>query len=470
VTTLTVPPLRALTISYAFPPVGGAGVQRVAKLVKYLPDFDVTPAVLTVANPSAPLTDGSFAKDLPNGVEVVRARTFEPGYKMKGAVWQANANANANASATNGAAAPTKAAPTGIAALRKQAIKALASTAKAVLIPDPQIMWLPGAQLALAKRLLSRQDDVVLISGPPFSQFLVAPLIRARRQVGIVLDYRDEWRTYRSSYEMFGGSAAKIAGDVLEPMMLRCAHRVTCATEEFREQLLKHHSFLDPQKVITITNGYDSEDFDVELPDPPSDRFVITYAGTIFKLTSPRGFIPALRLLHERSPDLAKLVNVRFLGRIVETERDLFVDAERLGITLHDYVPHDQVLPFLSASHLTLCLLDAVEGTERIFPAKIFELMHLGRPILTLAPEGALHRLATRHRVGDVLPPRDEVKIAEALERRIRAFKDDPKKAGQRVIPPGTQCYDRRALAGEFAGVLHDAYTETGAAAAFANP
>lgn len=446
-------PLRALTISYAFPPVGGAGVQRVAKLVKYLPDFDVAPAVLTVANPSAPLTDGSFAKDLPNGVEVVRARTFEPGYKMKGAVWQANA-ANGSATAVRN--------PTGATKLRKQAIKALASTAKAVLIPDPQIMWLPAAQLALVKRLTSRRDDVVLISGPPFSQFLVAPLIRARRRVGIVLDYRDEWRTYRSSYEMFGGSAAKIAGDVLEPMMLRCAHRVTCATDEFRDQLLKHHPFLDPKKVITITNGYDSEDFDVELPDPPSDRFVITYAGTIFKLTSPRGFIPALRLLHERSPELAKLVNVRFLGRIVETERDLFVDAERLGITLHDYVPHDQVLPFLSASHLTLCLLDAVEGTERIFPAKIFELMRLGRPILTLAPEGALQRLATRHRVGDVLPPRDEVKIAEVLERRIRAFRDDPRKAAERVIPPGTQRYDRRALAGEFAGVLREACSETG--------
>ena len=31
-------PMRALVVSYAFPPVGGAGVQRVSKLVKYLPD------------------------------------------------------------------------------------------------------------------------------------------------------------------------------------------------------------------------------------------------------------------------------------------------------------------------------------------------------------------------------------------------------------------------------------------------
>ena len=36
--------MRALIVSYAFPPVGGAGVQRVLKLVKYLPAHGIEPA------------------------------------------------------------------------------------------------------------------------------------------------------------------------------------------------------------------------------------------------------------------------------------------------------------------------------------------------------------------------------------------------------------------------------------------
>ena len=57
--------MRALVVAYAFPPVGGAGVQRVAKLVKYLPLYGVTPSVLTVKNPSVPVRDDSLGRDLP---------------------------------------------------------------------------------------------------------------------------------------------------------------------------------------------------------------------------------------------------------------------------------------------------------------------------------------------------------------------------------------------------------------------
>src|SRR5882724_7332934 len=75
--------MRALVVAYAFPPVGGAGVQRVQKLVKYLPLHGVTPSVLTVANPSVPLRDDSLESDLPKDIEIVRAPTLEPGYRLK---------------------------------------------------------------------------------------------------------------------------------------------------------------------------------------------------------------------------------------------------------------------------------------------------------------------------------------------------------------------------------------------------
>ena len=57
--------MRVLLVSYAFPPVGGAGVQRIAKLAKYLPRAGIEPWVLTVQNPSVPLHDPSLLADLP---------------------------------------------------------------------------------------------------------------------------------------------------------------------------------------------------------------------------------------------------------------------------------------------------------------------------------------------------------------------------------------------------------------------
>src|SRR5262249_13185339 len=160
---------------------------------------------------------------------------------------------------------------------------------------------------------------------------------------------------------------------------------VTTATSEFRDNLLARFTFLDPSRVHAIPNGYDPDDFPSDMPSPPNDKLVVTYAGTIFKLTSARGFLGGVRRLHARAPELAKRLSVRFLGRIVETEMDAFEGAEAMGVERVGYVPHDEVVRELSGSHIALCILDDVPGVERIYPAKIFELMYLGRPTLTLA-------------------------------------------------------------------------------------
>jgi glycosyltransferase involved in cell wall biosynthesis len=431
--------LRALLVSYSFPPVGGAGVQRVAKLAKYLPLHGVRPAVLTVSNPSVPLRDESLLCDVPAAVGITRARTLEPAYGTKRAAWRASTN-RAHAA--------------------ERGVGAMVRLARRALFPDPQVLWQPAAHGALLSRIASKLDDVVLVSAPPFSQFLLAPLARAAG-LGVVLDYRDEWSTLRSAYEMASLPVAHALGDALEAALLRRAHAVVVATEEFRVHLLERFPFLDPGRVVTIPNGYDTDDFPADLPSPPRDRFVVTYAGTVFSLTSPRGLLAALRSLHALHPALARSLRVRFVGRVVETELDAFEGTQALGVERLGYVSHARVLNELAASHVTLCVLDDVAGAERIYPAKIFELMRLGRPVLTLAPpNSALSRLVEHHSLGPVVHPRDEEGIIADLELRLRAFRHGDYRLDARRNATGIERYDRRALAGEFAEVLRNAASE----------
>lgn len=406
------------------------------KLVKYLPEHGIEPRVLTVANPSVPILDGSLEKDFPSGLEVVRARTFEPGYAAKKAAWSAEEKGKAPS-------------------LKSSVLKKASGLAKQLLVPDPQLLWQPTAQLAMARALLRDRPDVVLISGPPFSQFLLGPLVRLAPKTGLVLDYRDEWSTYRSTYEMMGSQLQERVGATLESGLVRLAHVITTATEEFRENLLREFPAMPLTKVKAIPNGYDRDDFPQVLPEPPEGHFVLTYAGTVFKLTSVRGFLQGVRLLHERSPELAKKLHVRFIGRVVETELDSFEGTEALGVERIGYIEHSRVIPALASSHEVLCTLDDVPGVERIYPAKIFELMHLRRPILTLAPQGALTRLVERHRLGTVIPPRDSQAIAMHLESTLRAFTRGEHALSTR--PVDVDRYDRRALAGEFAEWMREA-------------
>lgn len=425
-------PLRTLVVSYVFPPVGGAGVQRVTKLVKYLPLHGIHADVLTAKDPSVPLQDESLLRDIPAQTQVLRARTFEPGYGAKELAWRTVANERTG---------------------RTMALKGRAvAMGRRLLIPDPQLLWLPAAQLALARRLTGSQpDDVIFISGPPFSQFLLAGLSRLRRGTAVVLDYRDEWTMTSSAYEM---SAATQLNHKLESAVLRCAHAVTTATEEFRQALLARFSWLEPSRVHTIPNGYDPDDFPATLPQPARDRFVLTYSGTVFRLTSAAGFLEGVRRLHVLEPELAKLLEIRFVGRIVDTEARHFEGSEALGVTRFGYVEHTSALAHLAQSHAALCILDEVDGVERIYPAKIFEIMRLGRPCLALTPEGALSSLVRRHRLGEVVPPRDPGAVASALSRLLREFRDD---AASPHAPQDIERFNRRAQAAEFASVFRSA-------------
>lgn len=434
---LSDPAVRLLLVSYNFPPVGGAGVQRPLKLAKYLPEHGIETSVLSVANPSVPLRDESLLEELPSAVRVWRARTLEPDYAVKQATWAASAAGGAGS-------APSRPSWKGRAG----------AVAKQLLVPDPQVLWQPAAQLALWQRLHhSPAPNVVCLSAPPFSQFLLAPLAKLHRTTGIVFDYRDEWSTYRSTYEMMGALSARV-GEHLERSLLRLADAVITATPAFRDELLARFPFLDPAKVTAIPNGYDPADFPEQLPEPPTERFVLTYAGTVFKLTSARGLLGAIRLLHEREPELARLLHVRFIGRIVDTELPAFAGTESLGVERISYMPHERLLPELAASHLLACILDEVPGTERIYPGKIFELMYLGRPCLTLAPPGALASLVRDHQLGPVVGPRDEATICEVLVSALRSFQAGT--YATRAAPTGIERYDRRALAGEFAEVFRE--------------
>jgi glycosyltransferase involved in cell wall biosynthesis len=425
----------ALLVTYVWPPTGGVGAQRVLKLAKYLPEYGVTPSVLTVANPSAPLVDHSLLRDVPAGIEVVRARTFEPGYAAKQAFWK---DARADAAAT----------------WQRRAKQRLKTVARQTLIPDPQVLWQPDVQRILLQRLRRRRDDIVFFTGPPFSTFLSAPLVRAAGHAAVVLDYRDEWLTLRTQYEMLSRWGAAVGG-AMEHAVLRCAHAVTVATDAFRDHLLQRFAFLDPTRVVTINNGYDPDDFPSDLiasARPPADRFVITYAGTIFKQNSPRGLLAALRLLQSREPELSRLLTVRFIGRIVDTEADAFEGTEALGVERVGFIDRDKIAPALAASHMTLCLLDIMPGAERIYPAKIFELMMIGRPSLTLTPPGVLADLARRHQLGPVVAPRDAEAIAVELASVLRAWRAGTFSAHAQAV--GIERYHRRAIADQFADVF----------------
>jgi hypothetical protein len=152
------------------------------------------------------------------------------------------------------------------------------------------------------------------------------------------------------------------------------------------------------------------------------------------------------------------LLEVRFIGRIVETEASYFEGTAAMGVKLMGYMEHAQALAELARSHAVLCLLDDLPGASRIYPAKIFEIMYLGRPCLALTPEGALAQLVRDHALGDVIHPRDSEAIFTALSRKLQVFRDC-KGAFNDMVSRAVDIarFQRQRQAGEFARIFRAA-------------
>jgi len=285
--------------------------------------------------------------------------------------------------------------------------------------PDNRFRYLP-AFFSAARQLIDQHGiRTVLITSPPNSMSLLVPLLRVwRKDLMVILDFRDMWAL---DPQLTPDTAwFRWTQRLLERWTIRQADLVVSCTPGhgvwIRRQLR------DPNRSHVITNGYDEEDFHGPLPEPSAGGpFLLTYAGSIGGVNGPHSLrhpLAALRLLEARRPDLAGQIVLQVAGHVAETERRLLADMGAPGrVRLLGFLPHREALAALSASHAILILLFVRPHVDLVYTGKLFEACRLARPLLVCAPPGLLAEFVGQRDLGEVADPLDPEAISLALER-----------------------------------------------------
>jgi glycosyltransferase involved in cell wall biosynthesis len=428
---------RVLFVSYPFPPVGGAGVQRVAKFIKYLPDFGWQSSVLTVSNPSVPAYDASLVADIPEQTIVRKARTFEPSYAVKSVVASGGGRSN----------------------VVKRMVSLLGRRLSTSLLqPDPQVLWLPAAVLAGRRLLREVPHHAIVATGPPFSTFLIGAMLQRASGVPLVLDYRDEWglsNRYLENKQV--GPVTQFVQERMQRLAARHAAALMATTRASAQSLeLVRDRAGSKARVTWIYNGFDPADFPTTPASKPTNaatkRFRLVYVGTLWNLTSVAPLVAAVRLLAEQSPELAGQLELVFAGRRTASQQELLQPLRSLPCRLieHPYLDHAQALQLTRSADGLCVLLSDVRGADRVVPAKLFECMAARRPILGIVPPGECWDLLGDYPDAYRLMPSDVPGIAraitEVLERHTKGTSLSEEWNGEE--------YDRRTQAGELADLL----------------
>jgi glycosyltransferase involved in cell wall biosynthesis len=373
--------VKALLVSFYFPPAGGGGVQRPLKLAQYLPALGIETHVLAPDDPRWVHRDDDLR--VPTQAWVHRARYIGPG-----------------------GGKPAE-------ALRGKEGLARAATyarlmGRRLLLPDENVSWNLTAIPAAIRLVKEHGIDVVITTSPPPSLHFVGAAVQRATGARWVADLRDSLVGHVHRRTDNPASRAKLRlHERLARTVAARADAVVGAAEFITEEVRA----LEPKgKLRTIANGCDFDDV-AGLEYLPSDRMRITHAGSFFGKRDPRPFLQALA-----SSELDLVA--RFLGDFRLSDRQ-WAESLSLGDRL-ELIPHvarAEALALQRDSEALLLLIPNAGGRGKgVLSGKVFEYIAVGRPILAaVPPDGAAAELIRETGSGIVAPPDDVDALRGAL-------------------------------------------------------
>jgi glycosyltransferase involved in cell wall biosynthesis len=429
--------LNVLLVTYSFPPAGGVGVLRAASLARYFSAESIRLDVLTARNASAVGLDPTLLKEISAEVNIHRTVTLDLPFGIKKRIKKLITGERPGKEEA--------VAPAGKPNFLKRVMQD-------ILLPDPQVTWLPVLIRAARHIIRKRNIELVLITVPPFSSTLLVEKLRRKfPRLPIVVDFRDEWLSSTIDLVSFSRSerAQKMARNA-EASAVSNATAIVAVTEAARREIRARYPQEPDNKFQLIPNGFDATRLRRAAPAAeirPGRGIEVAFIGSIYGSTDPTSLVEALQSL----PDEVKSrFRLRFIGHIEEPRyREALLQLGEM-VELKGFVPQEEALAAVNEADYALLITHDPLNVS----AKFYDYIGAGKPILaTVHPGGDVRRLLEELRAGWWVGSRDVegirrlfIETAARGNSQLASFHPDLGKIAQ---------YERKVLAKRYAGLLY---------------
>ncbi len=409
---------HAVFVAFHYPPeASSSGVLRTLKYTRYLPECGWRTTVITPRVDAYSIVDPALESQIPPSTKVIRTPYLNT----------------------------------------KRHLSVRGIHLSLMSLPDTWVGWMPWG-IAAGRRLMAEDPfDLVYSTSPHATAHLIARRLAKNSSRPWVTDFRDPWVEDPPEPGAPTGVVYTTVNKWLERKVIEDCDAVATSTTHLRELLRARYPRQPSSKFCSILNGYDEADF-AELPPAriaDSDHMVLLHAGGInAAFRDPHPLLSALRGCADAGDlDLSR-VKVRFLGGGPFAQSAQLREAiDTLGlrdvVELLPRVAYAQSLEELTAADM-LVLLQASPDTVGLVPAKLYEYLRAGKPVLAIVPPGATSEVLDATHGGWSIPPGDSAALQQCLATTYRQWRDGTLR-NVRADPVALRRYDRRSLTGELA-------------------
>lgn len=302
----------------------------------------------------------------------------------------------------------------------------------------------------------SGRADTVLVSSPTFFSIASAWLLARIKRARFVVEVRDLWPATLVELGILSNPRLIALLERFELAAYAAADEVVVVSDGFRASLIDRG--VPAGKVHTVRSGVCVRRFDPATPPDPylraglgarPDECLVLYAGT-------HGLAQGLPEAAEAATRLiGRPVHLAFVGEGSDKPRlrHRVTELALANVTLANAIPAELMPSLLATADILLVTLRDVPLFATCIPAKIFEYLAAGRPVIGAVSGEAAQIL--REAGSAVVPPGDSA----ALARAIRDLAADPERRA--VMAAEGRAYverffDRADLAAQYRKILPD--------------
>lgn len=251
--------------------------------------------------------------------------------------------------------------------------------------PDRWVSWLPAALWHGYRALKGKPDAVIISTYPIATAHIIGYLLHRLTGKPWLVDLRDPM--LQDNYP--ADPLRKKIFRWIEQKIIRHASAAVLTSPGAVALYQARYPALPANFWQYIPNGYDEAVF-TDLPDWPAEpdlRFKLLHSGTVYpQERDPSAFFDAIVLLKQQQPELARRLRVVLRA----TGHDALYQQQVAAREICDIVELAPAVDYRSAAAEMLCadallLLQAADCNFQT-PAKAYEYIRAGKPVLVLAP------------------------------------------------------------------------------------
>jgi glycosyltransferase involved in cell wall biosynthesis len=362
--------------------MGLSGVQRTLKFVKYMPQNNWQPTVLTTASTGYYAHDDYLLKEAESlNVEIVRA---------------------------GGADINSRLAKKGTIKMPPEFLrKFLSRLSNTIFIPDNKTGWVKTATDTAREILNKEKFDLIYVTAPPFSTINMAVKLKKEFDLPMIIDYRDLW--LGNQFAFYPTPLHKYMHKKMEYQALKAADRIIATNRKMKEKIINNYKFLTFEDIYIIPHGYDPSDFEnLEIEKKPNDKLRIIYSGIFYEYITPKYFLNAFKKLTKERPDIAANIELHFAGFLRNENKKLIKKLElQEFVKEFGYLDHHSAIIKIMSSDILWLMVGRGRNSDTISSGKLYEYFGTKKPIMAFLPEGALKTAAQEYKASFIAAPDD---------------------------------------------------------------